>query len=339
MNKLFLSAVIILFSFFFFPVAVFANNNADPVNSSVSLSPTSIPADGATTATIAVTVKDSLGNLLGGDHITLTNTSADSGLIINEGTVGALDFTAATDGNGKVSFTVKSRNPSPGTDTLTVTDASSNPVITLGSVRLAFTASALAPNSACTSGAPGGTPKLNSAVENGANKITLTWTTAANPVSHYLVAYGIASGQYIYGNPNVGGQGTTSYTVTSLAEGTKYYFVVKAINGCNPGSYSNELSAVVGGTVTVPTKSNSSLKNNNIQDVGINKPWTTPTDMLLPTEILPSQSTTLPTSTPIPTQTFVNSAFGLNKNIAYGILFIGIITLAVILYLRKFKNK
>lgn len=94
----------------------------------------------------------------------------------------------------------------------------------------------------CHDTAPGGAPQLFSAIA-GENEVTLTWGKAAGPVSYYLVAYGLSSGDYIFGNPNVGGADTTSVTIKNLTGGQKYYFVVRAGNGCTPGPFSNELSA------------------------------------------------------------------------------------------------
>lgn len=238
------------------PTPVYANNNADPVNSSISTSTTSLPADGATTATISVTAKDSLKNPLAGDHITLAGTPA-TGLIINGGSEGAGQHTGAADANGRVNFTVKSRNISPGTVTFTATDASSQPTMTIGSVWITFTPSSIAADSSCKDGTPNGAPMLQSATTTGPNQITLTWTEVGDPVSYYLVAYGTSSKEYAYGNPNVGGKGTTTYTVEGLARGVTYYFVVRAGNGCKPGSFSNELAAVAGAvraTATPPAE-------------------------------------------------------------------------------------
>jgi hypothetical protein len=93
----------------------------------------------------------------------------------------------------------------------------------------------------CSDTAPSSAPTLTSAIP-GVNFVTLTWTSAGDPVSYYLIAYGTSPARS-YGNPNVGGKGTTSYTVSGLSGGITYYFVVRAGNGCAPGPFSNELSA------------------------------------------------------------------------------------------------
>jgi len=56
------------------------------------------------------------------------------------------------------------------------------------------------------------------------------------------------SGQYIYGSANIGGHDATTYTVGELAPNKKYYFKIRAGNGCSPGGFSNEIS---GSTVVV----------------------------------------------------------------------------------------
>lgn len=79
------------------------------------------------------------------------------------------------------------------------------------------------------------------------NQITLTWSAAAEPVTYYLIAYGTASKNYTFGNPNVGGKDTRSFVVSNLSGGVPYYFVVRAGNGCMPGDYSNEIAATPSG--------------------------------------------------------------------------------------------
>ena len=94
----------------------------------------------------------------------------------------------------------------------------------------------------CNDSAAGGAPALLSATAAGPNKVTLTWSKAKDPVTHYVISYGLTPGKPLYGNPNVGGKDTTSYTVGSLSGGTTYYFRVRAGNGCNGGPYSNEMA-------------------------------------------------------------------------------------------------
>ena len=76
--------------------------------------------------------------------------------------------------------------------------------------------------------------------------VVLVWQEAADPVTHYLVAYSRNETDLEYGNPNVGSKGTTTYTVTELTNGVKYYFKVRGENGCKPGKFSNKLSAIAG---------------------------------------------------------------------------------------------
>lgn len=101
----------------------------------------------------------------------------------------------------------------------------------------------------CNDAYAGGAPTLLSAKVSGPNQVTLNWSKAKDPVTHYVISYGLTPGKPLYGNPNVGGRDTTSYTVGSLSGGTTYFFRVRAGNGCNAGTYSNELSATPGGGV------------------------------------------------------------------------------------------
>ncbi|MBI4092106.1 MAG: chitobiase/beta-hexosaminidase C-terminal domain-containing protein [Candidatus Levybacteria bacterium] len=94
----------------------------------------------------------------------------------------------------------------------------------------------------CDDSKPGSAPTLTGASA-GTNSVTLTWSEASDPVTYYLATYGTSSGAQQFGNPHVGGKGTTSYTVSGLSGGVTYYFKVRAGNGCAPGDYSNELSA------------------------------------------------------------------------------------------------
>lgn len=320
----------------FVRVPAFANNTADTNNSTVSLNSSSIPADGSTTATITITAKDSSGNTLSGDTVSLNSTS-DSGLVINGGSAGSDTASTSTDSNGVATFTVSSNNANPGTDTFTATDTSDNPNVTLGSSSIAITFTSLTPTptpASCTDSAPGSTPQLTSANANGSGQITLTWTDATDPVSYYLIAYGQQTGQYIYGNPNVGGQGTTSYTVSDLADGATYYFVVRAANGCNSGSFSNEVSATTTGGVVASTPAPVDTSSQTVgQDTTpSDSPTDIPTDTPMPTDVPVSVS-------PSPSSTLIAGLFstkGILGTIA-SLLLLGCI--GGFVYWKKRKNK
>lgn len=98
----------------------------------------------------------------------------------------------------------------------------------------------------CTAPRPGSAPVLTSAVSHD-RSVTLTWTVAQDPVTQYVVAYGTSRDEIEYGAPNIGDRQTSSFTVGELKNGVKYYFRVRAVNGCKPGKFSNKLSAIAGG--------------------------------------------------------------------------------------------
>ena len=100
-------------------------------------------------------------------------------------------------------------------------------------------------NAGCKDTEPGGKPILLSA-EPGEKSVTLTWEKAPDPVSYYLIRYGLSKENPEYGLPNIGDRDTTSFTVKELINGQKYYFQVRAGNGCRPGDFSDTLSAVPG---------------------------------------------------------------------------------------------
>lgn len=271
---------LILFSSALIPLHSLADSTPDKDHSDLSVS-SSVPADGQTTAIVTVTLRDSSGNAINGHSVALSD-SSNSGVTIST-------ILGTTDVNGHALFSIKSSKAQ--TDNLDVTDTTANiKFYTLG--KITFTIAG------CSDSPPGSTPQIISAIAKGSNQIVLNWSSAANPVSHYLVSYGQASGQYIYGNPNVGGQGTTSYTVGSLSSGKKYYFVVQAINGCTPGNFSNEVSSIAGGTVVntptteqAPTLTDEpSPTNSNSLDVETptSLPSIQPTSVIFPTQAPPS---------------------------------------------------
>lgn len=97
----------------------------------------------------------------------------------------------------------------------------------------------------CKVARPSSPPILYSAAP-GDRSVTLSWVEAQDPVTYYLVRYGTSKENFAYGNPNIGGKGTHTFTVSELTNGVKYYFQVMAGNGCKPGEFSNTLTAVPG---------------------------------------------------------------------------------------------
>lgn len=105
----------------------------------------------------------------------------------------------------------------------------------------------------CGAQKPSSAPQLLSAVP-ADSSVTLTWAESTGPLTHYVLSYGNSPTTMEYGNPNIGPQGTTSFTIDHLTNGRKYYFKIMAVNGCKPSAVSDKLSAVPGNTMVVAHK-------------------------------------------------------------------------------------
>lgn len=268
---------IIFLLFFSILTPVLAGNPPDQGKSTIS--GTAAPADGLTSSTVTIVLKDVNGNTL---------SSRDSIAITSSNTSTSFNPSSVTlDGSGIIRTQMKSSFV--GSVPVTVTDNSTGNTQITGYVAFYQPGTDPPAPGACKDPAPGGTATLVSAVSNDDHSITLTWTLATNPVTYYLLSYGISPGNYIYGVPNVGGQGATSFTVGGLTTGKKYYFVVRPGNGCTPGTFSNELAAVAGKTLTPTPKPVETLMDTS------NKLDSTPT-------ITPAVLTDIETPTPRETQ-------------------------------------
>lgn len=86
--------------------------------------------------------------------------------------------------------------------------------------------------------------------------VTLSWDPSSEQqVSGYKIYYGTASRSYS-SNTNIGK--VTTYKVTGLANGTRYYFAVTSYNTSgNESAYSNEVSATTSASTTTCTYSTS----------------------------------------------------------------------------------
>lgn len=88
-------------------------------------------------------------------------------------------------------------------------------------------------------------PILISAVP-GEKSVVLTWAEPPSNVTYYVLRYGLTREEMQWGNANIGGDGTTTFTVNELENGIKYFFQIGAGNGCRPGGFSNTMSVTAG---------------------------------------------------------------------------------------------
>ncbi len=275
----FLFAVIFLF---LFPQSMYAGNPPDKNNSRIDVSgngSNQILAGGSQTATIVVTLQDSTPTPLNGDTVNLAAEGvSDSSVVFNPSS-------STLDSSGKATFTMSSTNAQ--TYSIDVIDTTTGTTLSsLGQVTFVAPSPTITPTPKCDQTPPGSTPQLVSAVGNGSNAITLTWNESQDPVSYYLLDYGTSSGNYIYGNPNIGSKGTTSYTVGSLSSGVTYYFSIKAVYGCYTGNSSNEISAKTTSSDDTPTPTIDSSGTNDEPTDTISQD--SPTDTPAPPSVTPT---------------------------------------------------
>ena len=100
----------------------------------------------------------------------------------------------------------------------------------------------------CNDPTPNFSPQNFSAISN-QNSVTLNWTKPVGNFTYYLIAFGDNINADKYGNPNIGGPDTTSYTVNGLSSDIPYYFKIRTGNGCAPGPFSGVVSVTPRGQV------------------------------------------------------------------------------------------
>ncbi len=133
---------------------------------------------------------------------------------------------------------------SSGTDTINTVTINANSSDSSSSSN----SSASAPS--CDKTAPGSTPLLWGATARGTDSILLQFGSASDPVEHYALEFGTEPGKYIWGATTIGDKGTREYLVKSLSPNTRYYFRIRAGNGCAAGNWSQEISAKTWGYVS-----------------------------------------------------------------------------------------
>lgn len=96
----------------------------------------------------------------------------------------------------------------------------------------------------CTDTAPGSrAPWLYSATAKDSTSILLQFAPGDEPYDKFAIKYGTSPDTYSFAADKIGDKETKQYLVRSLSPGTRYYFRVRAGNGCAPGDWSNEIYA------------------------------------------------------------------------------------------------
>lgn len=304
-----LSILLVFGIFMLLPVKVFAGNAANKTNSHYYLPSGWAASDGSSTETVSFNLRDVDNNPVVGNVVNLSSSNDSTAVFSNPQT---------TDGSGNVSFTITSKTS--GTTNITLTDSTNSVAFTDW-----FSVKFNPPGFGCTNIPTA--PVLTSVVSNSNNTATLIWTDSADPVSNYLISYGIASKNYIYGNTNVGSQGTTSFTVGALTGGKKYYFVVAANNNCGTSGFSNELTVVANPVPATPAPT-------TLPTIAATATPKVPTFVVSATPPDIPQSTDTPAPAP-PTQD-VNANF---RNLGIGVVVAGILLIGSVLLFQKTKNR
>lgn len=109
----------------------------------------------------------------------------------------------------------------------------------------------------CSATAPSEAPNLFQVNVLSGSEVLLYYSPGGNPSDHYVLEYGESSGNYVYGVTYIPKQGdwVQSFSVASLQAKKRYYFRIRAANGCADGLWSNEISAVTGKAGKVYKKS------------------------------------------------------------------------------------
>lgn len=98
--------------------------------------------------------------------------------------------------------------------------------------------------SGCGNNVTNGTPDLFE-IRTNKNTATLYFAPPTAPYSSFYIAFSGKPDNWEYGvefNQNYSG-GVLNYTINMLAPNTKYYFKLRAGNGCAPGNWGNTMSA------------------------------------------------------------------------------------------------
>lgn len=304
-----ISFLAVLISLLIFPDLVFAGSPPVQNNSQYTSPTSSVAADGTSTETISIHLQDSSNNPVVGDVVSLSSP--------NDSTATFPQNNQTTDSNGNATFTMATTTP--GTDQINLFDSTNNVTFTNW-----FTVTFYDASKGCQN-VPAA-PILSSAVSNSNNTATLTWVDSPNPVTNYLVSYGIASKNYVYGDSNVGAQGTTSFVVKALNGNTKYYFAVSANNNCGTSGFSNEVSVVVQPIPATPAPTMEPTTS----------PAMTPAPDLAVVPVDTSTDTPTPTALPVASGGDINTTF---RNLGIGVVAAGIVVIGSVFAIQMIKKR
>ncbi|HPJ17083.1 MAG TPA: LamG domain-containing protein [Candidatus Woesebacteria bacterium] len=95
----------------------------------------------------------------------------------------------------------------------------------------------------CEAKVPGTVPQITKIVPEGLGKVRIYFSESSGEYTNYALSYGFWSGDARFGSTNIGSRGATSYLVQHLLPFKKYYFKVRAVNGCNATNWSSEVAS------------------------------------------------------------------------------------------------
>ena len=143
----------------------------------------------------------------------------------------------------------------------------------------------------CNNQAPDHSPDLFQ-IDTTKNKAKLFFTPVNNAVDYYYIAYGFTEGDERFGVRFDKGyyDGVIDYTINELSPNTKYYYKVRAGNGCATGAWSNWMKAKTDGVYiqTIQTIPDDTITPEPTKSVK------SPTTLGVSDSVAPSKSVTPP---------------------------------------------
>ena len=103
-----------------------------------------------------------------------------------------------------------------------------------------------------TAGLLPGAPTLATPTTPSSGTVGLSWAAPAAPVglTGYNIYRATATGVSVAGDPLVSDQSATTYSDTSLTNGTAYFYKVAAVNSAGTGAASDEVTATPSASTT-----------------------------------------------------------------------------------------